>query len=136
MSTDPNRCFQLRVRIPGNGATQPAPVCTITAYDHNWSLADSHGRIDVEVRHDGAVVFPLGQLYCAVSKACGHSSDGKAARELVMSLVAMRPSARGGEGEDYYAGYTPEQLAWVEAHGEDIDMERERRYCDENGEVK
>ena len=129
-----NVCFTLRISLYGRAYDKR--LILVTAYDDNWSLADTHGRIDVEVRHGGEVIFPRGQLYCAVSKACGHSSDGVAARELVMSLVAMRPSAGGGEGEDYYANYTPAQLAWVEQHGEALDMVRFDRYCDADGNCR
>ncbi len=146
MSPSPNVAFELRIRIPGNGAVQPAPVCTIRAYDgflpgdidddgtayigrnpYGWTPGwDTAGRIKltVEVRHDGVIVFPAGQLYCALHG----TSDGAAAKELAMSLVAMHPSSGGGESDDYYDGYSPEQLAWCEAYGEDIDMERETRY--------
>lgn len=130
----PNVAFTLRIRLYRK--EHDPRLLIITAYDHNWSMADTHGRIDVEVKHGGEVIFPLGQLYCAVSKACGHSSDGMAAKELVMSLVAMHRSAGGGEGEDYYYGYTPVQIQWSEAHGQALDVERMERYCDQNGEVR
>src|SRR5262245_54308880 len=92
---------------------------------------DEAGRVKltVEVRHGNRVIFPAGQLYCALHG----SSDGIEARELIMSLVAMRP---GDTDRDYFDGYTPEQLAWAERHGERIDMERERRYCDRDGNVR
>jgi hypothetical protein len=45
----------------------------------------------------------------------------------------MRP---GDTDRDYFADYTPEQLAWAEQHGEALSIEREARYCDANGNVK
>jgi hypothetical protein len=126
--TDP--AFTLRIRTAptvGYGTT-----IAIRAYDDLVPGWDNAGRVrlTVEVRHGSAVVFPKGQLTCALHGA----SDGTAARELVMALVAMRP---GDTDEDYFAGYTPEQFAWVTEHGEALDAEREHRYCGpETGEVR
>lgn len=127
--TDP--CFTLYLHLYNNDKRR----VVIRAYDDMVPEYDSAGRIRLtcEVRHGGAVIFPKGQLYCALHA----SSDGTQAKDLILSLVAMHPGARGGEGEDYYADYTPEQLAWVEEHGESIDMCRMDRYCDpETGECK
>jgi hypothetical protein len=54
-----------------------------------------------------------------------------------MALVAMHPSDGNGVDNEYYADYTPAQIAWVEAHGEALDMVRQDRYCDpETGECR
>lgn len=100
----------------------------IRAFDDMTPQWDFAGRIrlTVEVRHGGKVIFPKGQLYCALHG----SSDGIEAKELVCLLVGMHPSAGGGEEADYYSDYTPEQLEWVEAYGEHIDRVRSDRYCD------
>ena len=116
--------FTLRVRL-----SREAPSIVIRAYDDYFRPSwDSAGRVRlaVEVLQDGEVIFPLGQLYCAVHGA----SDGNSAKELVMSLVGMAPAARGGEGPEYYADYTADQLAWADMHHEMLGCERERRYCD------
>jgi hypothetical protein len=113
-------------------------LIVITCYDGNITTQfgsrggwDSAGRVKltVEVKHGQDVIFPVGQLCCALHG----SSDGMAAKELVMSLVAMKP---GDTDRDYFADYTPEQLAWATEHGEALDMEREARYCDANGAVR
>ena len=99
---------------------------------YGWTSGwDSAGRVKLtcEVKHGSEVIFPAGQLYCALHG----TSDGIEAKELVMSLVAMRP---GDTDADYFADYTPDQLAWATEHGETLSMERERRYCDENGNVR
>lgn len=124
--------FHLRIRLYRSVGPTQSPVCTITAYDDLVPQWDSAGRVrlTVEVRHDGVVVFPKGQLTCALHGL----SDGIAAKELVMALVAMKP---GDTDRDHFADYTPDQLEWCEAHGEAIDMERMARYCDpETGEVR
>lgn len=130
-TSDPNRCFTLRVRLYRK--EHDARVIVIHAYDDlGWDEA-GRVRLTCEVRHGGKVVFPKGRLTCALHG----SSDGVAAKELVLALVAMHPSAGGGEGEEFYADYSPEQLAWVETHGESLDMVRDVRYCDpETGSVR
>lgn len=35
-----------------------------------------------------------------------------------------------------FHGYTPEQLEWAIAHGEELSCEREFRYCYEDGNVR
>lgn len=128
MYEDLDFCFTLRVRLYNNDKC----LIVIRAFDDaGW---DEAGRVklNVEVRHDGKVIFPKGQLTCALHG----SSNGIEAKELVMSLVAMHPSGGGGEGEDYYTDYSPEQLAWAEEYGEALDWERQCRYCDENGNLK
>ena len=87
------------------------------AFDRPWAL-------EVEVRHEGKVIFPRGQLYCGAA-ALGErdAQDSDVAKELVMSLVGMKP---GDTDRDYFADYTAEQLAWAEAHGEAINLERMR----------
>ena len=75
----------------------------------------SHNRIEVEVRQGGRVVFPRGQLYCGLPTF--KPIDGPHARELVLSLVAMKP---GDTDEDFFAHYTPEQLAWVDRNADGV----------------
>lgn len=119
-----NRCFTLKLQS-GNDNRK---IVIYTYDDLGW---DSAGRVklSVEVRHGGKVIFPRGQLYCALHG----SSDGVKARELVLSLVAMKP---GDTDADYFNAYTPDQKDWVEAHGDAISSERESRYCDENGNIR
>ena len=78
-------------------------------------VGGSHNQIDVEVRQGGRVVFPRGQLYCGLPTF--KSIDGPDARELVLSLVAMRP---GDTDEDFFEHYTPEQLAWVDRNADGV----------------
>lgn len=124
-----NPCFVLRVNL----YRDQSPI-TIYAFDDLTPGWDDAGRVRLtcEVRQGSRVVFPYGQLTCALHGI----SDGIAARELVMSLVAMAPDAGGGEGEDYYADYTPDQIAWANEHHEAIDCERQDRYCDDNGGLR
>lgn len=129
---DPNVAFQLRVRLYTK-AHDPHLI-TITVWDN--LPADSRGafRLTCEVKHGPRVIFPRGQLVCTL--APGWATDGIAAREHIMALVGMAPDAGGGEGEDYYDDYTPEQVAWANEHWEALGCAREARYCDENGNVR
>lgn len=121
--SDLNQCFTLRVKHHDG-------MIVIRAYDDlGW---DNAGRIKLtcEVRQNGQVIFERGKLYCALHA----SSDGIKAKELVMSLVAMRP---GDTDADYFADYTPDQIDWASQYGEELSYERECRYCDpETGSVR
>jgi hypothetical protein len=92
------------------------PLVVVNAFEGRARVVGgSHNQIDVEVRQGGRVVFPRGALYCGLPSF--RSVDGPDARELVLSLVAMRP---GDTDRDYFAHYTPEQLAWVDRNGDGV----------------
>lgn len=92
--------------------------------------APNHTRIDCELRQGGKIIFARGDTWCATPGCV----DDDEAKELVMSLFAMRP---GDTDPEYFASYTAEQLAWVERNGEELGVEREYRYCDpETGGVR
>lgn len=117
--------FTLKLQLYRNDSRQ----IVIRVYDDLVPQWDSAGRIRLtcEVRHGGKVIFPKGQLYCALHG----SSDGRRAKELILSMVAMHPSDGSGVGDDFYRDYTPAQLEWVECYGDAINWERSARYCDE-----
>lgn len=123
---DLSHLFTLRVKVRTD-----RPTIIIHAFDANMTDSTGHSRIDVEVRMGGKVVFPRGATYCGMSR--GTCLDGIAAKEAVLALVAMRP---GDTDDDYFDSYTPEQLAFAGEYGEDLECEREYRYCDEDGNVK
>lgn len=118
--------FTLRVRLSDG-------LCIIRAFDNPNNRMCGSQRIDISVRMNGSDVFPLGLLYCGTPAAGGMSVDGIEAKELVLSLVGMKP---GDTDTDYFADYTPEQLEWAQLYGEEISVERQYRYCDENGNVR
>lgn len=113
--------FTLRVR-----AFVGEPMIIIHAYDANHRDSTGHNRIDVEVKQGGKVIFKRGDTWCAT--AAHTSIDGTEAKELVMGLVAMKP---GDTDDDYFKGYSAEQLAWANKYGEHLDCERQFRYCKE-----
>jgi len=91
------------------------PLVVINAFEGSRRVGGSHNQIDVEVRQGGRVVFPRGQIDCGLPTF--EPIDGPDARELVLSLVAMKP---GDTDRDYFADYTPEQLAWAERHADGV----------------
>ena len=130
MNDDPSHLFTLLVRVtdPHDGYS----FIRINAFDAlRPSMGPNHNAIEVEVCHKGKVIFPRGQLHCGLP--ANHATDGKHAKELVMSLVAMAP---GDTDPDYFANYTTAQLCWVNRYAEHIGMVREDRFCDETGEVR
>ncbi|CAB4126571.1 hypothetical protein UFOVP75_12 [uncultured Caudovirales phage] len=121
--TDHNRLFSLRFSLAGKRAT-------VTAWE--GPMQGHHTRVDVEVKYDGAVIFPRGFTYVGIP---GHASlDGIFARKCVLSLVGMKP---GDTDREFFDSYSEAQLAFVKAHGEEISMVREMRYCDpDTGNLK
>jgi hypothetical protein len=119
IQNDPNHLFTLIVK------RFQEPCVVIYAFDGGFQRPN-HNRINVEVRQGGKVIFPRGVLYCA-TPGC---TDDDSAKELVMSLIAMRP---GDTDDEYFEGYTPAQREWATRNGEELSCEREARYCDENG---
>ncbi len=125
---NPQFLFRLVVRLPGGTAV-------IRAWEGSYTdrRLSTHTKIETELRwlepgKRSEVVFAPGDTWCGIP---GHqTTDGIYAREAVCSLLAMKP---GDTDSDYFASYTPEQLAWAEAHGEDLRLASDARYCDENG---
>lgn len=89
------------------------PPITINVYPYQLGYdRDGRNAYTVAVSQGDTMIFPRGQLYCAT-----WDSDP---REVVTSLVAMEP---GNIDPDYFADYTPEQLAWAMRNGEALALE-------------
>ncbi len=120
-----NVCFRLRVKL----STRITLV--VTAWDDG--PRDSHQRIDVEAallwddgvhkRKQRTVIFAKGDTYCGLP--CGKCTDSDDAKELVLSLLAMKP---GDTDEDYFASYTPEQLEFATSYGDELSLVALDRY--------
>jgi hypothetical protein len=113
-----------------------APTLAIQAYDANRTDPHTgHQYIDVRARlyyTDDAsgkrryrTIFKRGATWCGVNRWT--SLDGKEARELVLSLLSMKP---GDTDPEYFASYTPAQLAFASRYGEELDMVRMDRFGD------
>lgn len=122
LTDDPNHLFTIRIDVAKRDERRR--FVTIYAFDGNHcDPRTGHNRIDVVCTLDGKTVFAKGDTWCATP--CGKSIDGKDAKELVCSLIAMKP---GDTDADYFKGYTLAQLAFAEEHGEYIAMIGEDRY--------
>lgn len=121
---DPSKLFTLHVKLSDGTAI-------MTAWDAGM-MPPNHTKLDCELRwkpktagrHDKSeVIFPRGATYCGVP---GHQTiDGKAARELVCSLFAMKS---GDTDPDYFESYTDRQMEWADRYGEELSLEAFARY--------
>lgn len=118
-----SRVFTLHVRV-----RRGEPSVMIIAYDSRRYSPTGHSYLDLEVRHEGRIIFDRGALSCGVP--AGTSTDGNEARELALATVAMKP---GDTDAEYFESYTPEQLDWARKYGEELGYEREARYCYRDG---
>jgi hypothetical protein len=96
--------------------------------NYKASIGDSHTRIDVEailVREGGKreTLWPRGTTWCGMPN--GTTIDGQRAKELVLSLLAMKP---GDTDDDFFAGWTEAQLDFASRYGEELGMIAEDRY--------
>lgn len=134
-TSDPSYLFTIRFKLSSGTVTMRAwevfPFLSDGTRNPAFRDGDTHTGIDAEMSHGGAVVFPRGSTWCGMP--AGSTIDGNEAKELVASLFAMKP---GDTDEEYFANYTPEQLAWAETFGEELSMLAQDRYCDENGTVR
>lgn len=120
---DHTHLFTLRLRMGDGNRIQIDAKEGPPAYSET-----GHTRIDVSVRCGAPgkplrEVFTFGATYCGVPRH--HSIDGKYAKALVLSLVAMRP---GDTDADYFANYTDLQLAFAKKYSDEISMVSEERY--------
>ncbi len=128
-NADPSHLFTIRVKLPGN------ITLVANAWEGTTTDGMGHSRIDVEAvlfQHDPSwskptrmVVFPRGSTWCGLPSHV--PLDGKKAKGLVLSLLAMKP---GDTDEDYFASYTSAQLTFATAYGDELAMVAEERYGD------
>jgi len=129
MYEDMDRLFMLRVAL--RGKAYGGHVLAVTAWDGNHTGELGHQRIDVRARliwtENGRrrtrTIWKRGQTWCAVNSST--SLDGDDAKELVLSLLAMKP---GDTDEEYFTSYTKAQIAFAEEYGDDITCEAMHRY--------
>lgn len=126
---DGNFLFDLRVDLGRYG--QPRKLATIRAFDRNERCpVHGHNYLRLELRFEGRTLWTDGR----VGLPAGTCVDGVEARELALSLFAMKP---GDTDREFFSDYTEEQLEFVSTYGEEIGLIREDRYCDpETGAVR
>ena len=116
-----DKIFSLRIALTDKNHGNKTLV--VTAFDADQTVSEyGHRKIDLtatlyETTETGnrlaTRVFALGNTWCAVNSSTELDSDS--AKELVLSTVAMKP---GDTDEDYFAHYTPAQLAFAREYGE------------------
>lgn len=91
---------------------------TIRATHTRWKAQDSSdnkGRV-IEI-------WSPGQTWCNPSPM--HADDSNEVKSLVTSLVSIKP---GDTDSGYFSNYTPEQLAFCQSYGEEIECLRYTEY--------
>lgn len=114
-----DRLFSLRFKLS---------TCkvSITAYDRGQTYPGGRTKIFYQLSVDGRVLFPGdGRSHGGVGMS--HTDDGDASKENAVAFFCLKP---GDTDADFFADYTPEQLAWVTANGEELYMLK----CDRFGE--
>lgn len=96
---------------------------TIRAYEGPVQSPYGHTTLYCEGRVAGCVLFQRDAFYVGIP--AGQSIDGDLAKELVLSLFAMKP---GDTDNEFFSHYTEEQLAFVEEHGEWLSLCASERY--------
>ena len=119
---DPAWLFTLRI----SGQSQGDGRIVIRAFEIFDHADKSRDYVTVEVLQGRHVVFARGQLWVG-SPASGWPDgiDGRRVRDAVVGVAAMAP---GDTDQEYFQGYSPEQLAWARHNGEWLALERERRF--------
>jgi len=115
--------FTIRLKLPcGNVRVRAWEGPEFTAV----GSYPTHTRLFCELQGCG-VRFPREHYYVGIPRS--QSIDGDAAKEQVLALFALKP---GDTDDEFFAEYTPQQLAFVEQYGEDIDMIRLDRYGEDD----
>jgi len=108
----------------------------VTVWEGPWQ-PPNHTRLDMRailhwtenvggvLKRKSRTIFKRGETWCGIPGQ--HSIDGKAAKEAVLSTLAMKP---GDTDPDYFADYREVQLAFADAFGEELYMVK----CDRYGE--
>lgn len=118
---DPAFLFELRIPIWGN-------LFMVRAYEapideQRYRFTTGHTTLHLQASFQGQELWKRGST--SVGIPAHQCIDGKEAKECALSLFALKP---GDTDEEFFAEYTPEQLAFVENHGETISMIAEDRY--------
>jgi hypothetical protein len=111
--------FTLRFKVGNVNQTENV---TIRAYEGPVQQPYGHTTIFCELRAPG-VIFSRDEFYIGVPR--GEVLDSKYSKAMVMSLFAMKP---GDTDDEFFEHYSPEQLEFVEEHGEEISLISAERY--------
>lgn len=102
---------------------RPLKGVSVTVYEAGL---DNRGAVKyrTQVKVGGKVLFPAdGPLHGSFSPMW--TADGDEAKGHILFHLATKP---GDTDDDFFNGYTPEQLAFVEANGDEMHMAKLDRY--------
>lgn len=119
-----NRAFRLVLKL----RLGEKPVI-VDAYDDKWM--GPFGRMELEVRHGGKVIFPRGVLFYNHKYGASDSANSK---EHALALLSLAPN---NHEQEFFEDYSDEQKAFVNEYADLIGCVRTDRYCDpETGALK
>lgn len=128
---DPAFLFELRVRLaPDLG--EKAKFATVRAFEapigkQAHRFTSGHTTIEFELVVAGSVLWPRGST--TIGTPAHVSVDGDEAKALALSLFELRP---GDTDADFFADYTPEQLAFVERYSDSFWCARTERFGEDS----
>jgi hypothetical protein len=79
------------------------------------SCRSGRDRIAYMLEHDGVTIFEAAEY----KPSPLHSIDGRDSVATLLGFLSLRP---GDTDDEYFDGYTPEQLEFAEQHGEELGM--------------
>lgn len=102
-------------------------LVTIRAFE-GPRIEPNHTRLYCELwqgspRKNRKPLFPRDSFYVGIP--AHQSIDGREARECVLSLFCLKP---GDTDDEFFEHYTPEELAFVQTYGEELDGIRYQRF--------
>lgn len=121
--TDHNICRRVRLSPYRKGM---GPTFTLTMWDNVGYDSMGKTKIRYELRQhlDGKTTI----LFSAADFATPQASDSDETVGALLGFLTLRP---GDTDAEYFAEYTPEQLAFAETHAEQLSVEIACRFCPE-----
>lgn len=113
------RTIRLTPYRPGQG-----PTFTLRMWDTGRTDRRGQSLLAYELRAAGHTLF-RGEDFAGSPL---HADDSDATVAALLGFLTLRP---GDTDREYFADYTPEQLAFVEAHAEHLSFEAQKRFGDE-----
>ena len=118
------RTCQFAPYKPGQG-----PRFTLTVWDTGRTDRDGKHRLayrltQTAVNGQRTVLFRGDDFHCSPM----HAIDSDAAMKALMAFLTLKP---GDTDAEYFSSYTPEQLAYCDAHAEALDCEVSYRFSAE-----
>lgn len=114
---DPAFLFEQRLTLADGLAIIRAFEAPLSRQAHRFTTG--HTTIELELRFKGETLWPRGST--TVGTPAHVSIDGPEAKALALSLFELKP---GDTDAEFFSGYTPEQLDFVQSHSDEIMMTR------------